>query len=287
MTVELQIPGRMEDRTVVITGASSGVGRAAARELAALGANVAVVGRNPERTDAVAKEIGGTAYVADFQRLSSVRTLAEQLLDDLPQIHVLANNAGGLQPPATTEDGFDATFQQNHLAGFLLTSLLLPRLLDTASNAPEGSVRIIQTASAANLFGRVRIDDLDVSGWDPTGWRRYNTSKLENILFTRELARRLAATPVSAYAFHPGIIGSRFWPQGAAFGWLTSRVSRSPEDGAQPLVRLAASPRPPAPSGNYFQRLKAPGRVARQANDPRIAKQLWTASVERAGLRRD
>jgi NAD(P)-dependent dehydrogenase (short-subunit alcohol dehydrogenase family) len=285
--VELQIPGRMEDRTVVITGASSGVGRAAARELASLGATVAVVGRNPDRTHAVADEVGGKAYLADFQQLASVRSLAEQLLEDLPQIHVLANNAGGLLGPATTVDGFDATFQQNHLAAFLLTSLLLPRLLDTAATAPEGSVRIIQTASTANVFGHVRIDDLDMKVWDPTGWRRYGTSKLENILFTRELARRLAATPVSAYAFHPGFIGSRFGPNNAAFAAISTRLGRSPEDGAQPLVRLAASPRLSAPSGNYFDRLRAPGRVARQANDGRIATQLWAASVERAGLRRE
>ncbi|WP_375400060.1 SDR family NAD(P)-dependent oxidoreductase [uncultured Amnibacterium sp.] len=285
MSVELPAPGRMEDRVVVITGASSGIGRAAARELALLGATIAVVGRNPERTRAVAAEVSGTAYLVDYADLQSVRDLAERLLADLPRIHVLANNAGAIGPRATTRDGFDQTFQQNHLSPFLLTNLLLPRLVDTARDAPPGSVRIIQTSSAGNLFGRVRIDDLDNRHVGPWlgGFTAYGTSKLENILFTRELARRHQGDGISAYAFHPGYVASGFGGDGPVSS-LMKRAAVSPEEGAAPLVRLASTARVPAPSGNYFDRLTAPGRTRRQANDAGLAAALWAESERRSGL---
>lgn len=285
MSVQLPAPGRMEDRTVVITGASSGIGRAAARELALLGAQIAVVGRNPERTRAVAHEVSGTAYLVDYADLQSVRDLAERLLADLPRIHVLANNAGGINPRARTADGFDLTFQQNHLSPFLLTSLLLPRIVRTALDAPPGSVRIIQTSSAGNLFGRVRIDDLDSRHVGPWlgGSTAYGTSKLENILFTRELARRHKDDGVSSYAFHPGFVATGFGGDGPV-STLMKRNAVSPEQGAAPLVRLASAPRVPAPSGNYFDRMKAPGRTRRQADDPQLSAALWAESEVRSGL---
>lgn len=285
MRAVLPAPGRMEGRTVVITGGSSGIGRAAAIELAALGADVVVVGRNPDRTRAVAAEVGGRAYLADFERLDDVRRLGDELLADLPAIHVLANNAGGIGPRRDTVDGFDVTFQRNHLAGFLLTNLLLPRLTATAEDAPAASVRIVQTSSAASASGRIRLDDLDTRrGPWLGGWRAYSASKLENVVFTRELARRLARTPVSAYAFHPGFVASGFGNGGALVS-LGQRWALSPEQGAQPLVRLAAAPDVPAPSGNYFDRLTAPGRLPKQADDLGVAKALWSASEVRAGLR--
>ena len=284
MSVELPPPGRMEGRTVVVTGASSGIGRAAARELALLGAEVAVVGRNPERTEAVAAEVGGIAYLADYDRLDSVRELAARLLADLPRIHVLANNAGGTGPRRRTPDGNDETFQRNHLAGFLLTNLLLDRLRETVAHAPGGSVRIVQTSSGANLIGSVRLDDLDGErGPSLGGFRQYGTSKLENILFTRELARRLGGSGISAYAFHPGFVASSFGGDGPVMA-LAKRNALSPEAGAAPLVRLAATPDVPAPSGNYFDRLRAPGRVARQADDAALSAAFWRASEARTGL---
>lgn len=285
MSVTLPAPGRMEDRTVVITGASSGIGRAAARELALLGATVAVVGRNPDRTRAVAADVSGTAYLVDYADLQSVRDVAEQLLADLPRIHVLANNAGGINPRARTDDGFDRTFQQNHLSPFLLTNLLLPRMIETAKDAPPGSVRIIQTSSAGNLVGRVRIDDLDSRHVGPWlgGFTAYGTSKLENILFTRELARRHQSDNISAYAFHPGYVATGFGGDGPVSS-LMKRSAVSPEEGAAPLVRLASTARVPAPSGNYFDRMTAPGRTRRQANDARLAAALWAESEVRSGL---
>jgi NAD(P)-dependent dehydrogenase (short-subunit alcohol dehydrogenase family) len=285
VSVTLPAPGRMEGRTVVITGASSGIGRAAAIELAALGADVVVVGRDASRTRAVAEQTGGRSYLADFERLDDVRRLADDLLADVPAIHVLANNAGGIGPRRDTVDGFDSTFQRNHLAGFLLTNLLLPRLIATAADAPPASVRIVQTSSGAAKSGRIRMEDLDTRhGPWLGGFRAYSTSKLENVVFTRELARRLAGTPVSAYAFHPGLVASGFGNGGALVS-LGQRFALSPEQGAQPLVRLAAAPDVPSPSGNYFDRLKAPGRLPKQADDPGLAKALWSASEVRAGLR--
>jgi NAD(P)-dependent dehydrogenase (short-subunit alcohol dehydrogenase family) len=269
----------MEGRTVVITGASSGIGRAAARELALLGADVAVVGRNRERTEAVAEETGGRAFLVDFDRLESVRTLGAALLDAYPAIHVLANNAGGMAPRALTADGHDLTFQRNHLAGFLLTELLLERLTATAAAAPVGSVRIVQTSSSAAGFGRVRLDDLENRrGPSLGGWRAYGNGKLENILFTRELARRLAGTGVSAYAFHPGFVATSFGGDGPLMT-LGKRTALSPEEGAQPLVRLSAATTVPAPSGNFFDRLTAPGRTSRLADDAGLAAGLWEASA--------
>lgn len=285
MSVELPVPSRMDDRVVVVTGASSGIGRAAARELALLGAEVAVVGRNPERTGAVAEETGGRAFLADFDRLDSVRELAAALLDAYPRIHVLANNAGSLdQRRQDTADVNGTTFQRNHLAGFLLTALLLDRLRATAADAPPGAVRIVQTSSAANLSGRVRMDDLDGRrGPWLRGFPAYGASKLENILFTRGLARRLSGTGVTAYAFHPGFVATG-WGGDSAIASLTKLAAISPEAGAAPLVRLAATAKVPAPSGNYFDRLRAPGRTNRQADDAGLARALWEESERRSGL---
>jgi NAD(P)-dependent dehydrogenase (short-subunit alcohol dehydrogenase family) len=284
MSVRLQDPSRMEGRTVVVTGASSGIGRAAARELALLGAEVAVVGRNRERTEAVAAETGGRAFLVDYDRLDSVRELGAALLEAYPAIHVLANNAGGMAERALTPDGHDLTFQRNHLGGFLLTSLLLERLQATAAEAPEGSVRIVQTSSAAARSGKVRLDDLENRKvrW-LAGWSAYGAGKLENILFTRELARRLVGTGVSAYAFHPGFVATSFGGDGLLIS-LGKRLALSPEQGAQPLVRLAAAARVPAPSGNFFDRLTAPGRTSPLADDAELARGLWTESARIVGV---
>ncbi|NIJ05458.1 SDR family NAD(P)-dependent oxidoreductase [Frigoribacterium faeni] len=288
MSVTLPAPGRLDDRAVVVTGASSGIGREAARALSELGATVAVVGRNPDRTRAVADEVGGTAYLADFADLSSVRSLADQLLADLPRIHVLANNAGAtISERQRTSDGFELTFQGNHLAPFLLTSLLLPRMVETAADLAAGTVRVVQTSSAGNLFGHVDLDDLDgdEQRW-LGGFRAYGTSKLLNILFTRELARRLGSTGVDAFAFHPGFVASGFGGDGPVMAFA-KRAAVSTEQGAEPLVRLAAAPSVPAPSGNYFDRLRAPGRVAAQAGDRDLMRGLWERSADLLGIPAD
>jgi NAD(P)-dependent dehydrogenase (short-subunit alcohol dehydrogenase family) len=260
-------------KTIVLTGASSGIGAIAAKELARAGWDVAVVGRNPERTKSVADSIGGTAFLADYDRLDDVRALAVQLLATYPRIDVLANNAGGLVGKrADTADGHERTFQHNHLAPFLLTSLLLDRL--TASNA-----RVISTASVANRFGRVNLDDLD-SRKRPYlgGWRAYGTSKLETILFIRELAKR---SKLTAYSFHPGSVSTSFGldsAAGRAAMRLASFTQISPEAGAVPLIQLASSADLDAPNGSYFDGLTPGGSTARQASDAKLAAELWDAT---------
>jgi NAD(P)-dependent dehydrogenase (short-subunit alcohol dehydrogenase family) len=273
--------GPVQGRTIVITGASSGLGAAAARELAARGATVAVVGRNPERTNAVAQDIGGTPFLADYDELEQVRALAGALLERYETIDVLANNAGGLVARrGTTVDGHERTFQHNHLAPFLLTGLLLPRL-----RASSG--RVISTASAANLAGRVRIDDLDRTH-SPylAGWPAYGTSKLETLMFIEELARR--EPEISAYAFHPGYVSTNFGTELALIRFANfvsgNRLGISPERGGAPLVHLASTPEVGVPSGTYFDGLKPGGRTAPQAGDAALAAALWDASARMAGL---
>lgn len=288
----------LHGRTMIVTGASSGIGAVTARTLIAWGAEVAVVGRNPERTRAVAEQIGGTPFVADFDRLDDVRKLAGQLLERYPQIHVLMNNAGGLvSERALTVDGYERTFQSNHLAPFLLTRLLLPRLIATAA-ALQGPgepvafhppVRIISTASVAHRFGQLRPDDLD---WAKRrwfgGWSAYGTSKLATILFMRELAARTAGTGVGAYSVHPGFVATSFGDDSRLMKLSNALPgggpARTSESGAVPLIRLAAAPTIDSPTGTYFDRLRPSRRTSRQARDGGLARWMWEESVRRTGV---
>jgi len=263
-------------KTIVITGASAGIGASAAARLAGEGWDVAVVGRNRERTTRVAASVGGTPFVADFDRLDDVRALAAGLLEHYPRIDVLANNAGGLvSTKGLTADGHERTLQHNHLAPFLLTTLLLERLV--ASDA-----RVVNTASLMNLVGTVRLEDME---WTARpwlgGWRAYGTSKLATILFTKELARR---TGLSAYSFHPGYVSTGF---GADDRLMKISQAIRPggfgipvEQGAEPLVLLATGAGVAAPSGTYFDQLKPNGATRRQAHDADLAAGLWIKSEQ-------
>lgn len=269
-------------KTIVITGASSGIGAAAARALADRGARVAVVGRNAERTRDIARAVGGDAFVADFASFDSVDALGADLLDRYDAIDVLANNAGGLVATrTTTADGHEQTIQVNHLSPFLLTRILLPRLLETAS--PSRPVRVISTASVANVWGRLRLDDLDwvARHWNG-GWRAYGAAKVATILFTRELARRTEGTGVSAFAFHPGFVATGFGADSPVMklaGVLGyARTALTPEAGAAPLVELASASTELAASGTYFDGLRAGGRTSRLATDDALARSLWDLS---------
>ncbi|CAN5344604.1 SDR family oxidoreductase [soil metagenome] len=275
--------GPLDGTTIVITGASSGLGRAAALELAGRGAHIAVVGRNEERTREVAERAGGRPFFADFDRLDDVRRLADELLANYPQIHVLANNAGGLvSKRGLSADGHERTFQHNHLAPFLLTNLLLARLTETRG-------RVISTASVANLAGRFDLDNLESSkGPYLGGWRAYGTSKLETIMFVRELAKRTADTGVDAFSFHPGYVSTSFGANNPLIR-LANFASRnnlglSPEQGAAPLVHLATTRDVGVPSGTYFDGLKANGRMLRIASDDAATAALWSASATLVGL---
>jgi NAD(P)-dependent dehydrogenase (short-subunit alcohol dehydrogenase family) len=275
-------------RTVVITGASSGIGAVAAANLAAAGDRVAVVGRNPERTRAVAEPIGGTPFLADFDRLDDVRALAGALLERYETIDVLANNAGGLNHRRErTADGHERTLQANHFAPFL-TALLLPRLRHTASLGRD--VRIIATASVAHRFGDLRLDDLDWSRrpWRG-GWPAYGAAKIATILFTERLAELLTGTGIAAYSFHPGFVVTNFGATsplirlGAAI--TGGRYGIAPAAGAAPLERLAAEAEVGAPTGTYFDRFRANGKRSEQARDAQLGRELWTVTERIVGVR--
>ena len=200
----------MAGRTVLVTGGTGGIGKATALGLAVLGAHIAVAGRDPTRTQDAVREIraagGGRvdAFVADLSIQSEVRRLAGEVLERLPRIDVLVNNVGGYwNTRHLTADGLERTFALNHLAPFLLTSLLIDRLRGSAP------ARVVTIASNAHKLGRIDFDDLQGER-AYSGARAYNQSKLANLLFSYELARRLAGTGVTANALHPGVVSTSF-----------------------------------------------------------------------------
>jgi NAD(P)-dependent dehydrogenase (short-subunit alcohol dehydrogenase family) len=272
-------------RVVVVTGASDGIGAAAARVLARRGDDVVVVGRSPGKTHAVAEEVGAEYHVADFAYLDQVRDLAAGLQARHPRIDVLINNAGliaGARRTATA-DGHELTFQVNHLAPFLLTVLLEERLV-----AARG--RVITTSSSASTArgAAVAVDDLDMTErYD--GLRAYQASKLANVLFARELARRWGPLGVSAAAVHPGMVRSQWGRSGPVAVRLVMNsplrlAMRSPERGADTLVWLSTSvPGQDWQSGGYFADRK-PTVANRAADDRDLAAELWDRSALMCGL---
>ena len=272
-----------EPRTIIITGASDGIGAAAARMLSAAGNRVVVVGRSAEKTKAIARELGTDYFLADFAKLDDVRTLAASLLEKYPRIDVLANNAGGIMGDRElTVDGYEKTLQINHLAPFLLTSLLMERLI-------ESTATVINTASVANvLFGKIDIDDLDLEKkYSPN--LAYGNGKLANILFTQELDRRYAAAGISTAAFHPGVVKTGFASGSTTvmrviYRTVLNRFLLSAEKGADSLVWLAtATPGREWKRGEYYEK-RRPARKNRQASDPVLSRQLWERSAERVGI---
>jgi NAD(P)-dependent dehydrogenase (short-subunit alcohol dehydrogenase family) len=272
---------RLDGRVAVITGASSGVGAAAARKLSALGATVAVVGRSAAKTNAVASEIGAEAFTVDFASLAGVRKLADALLDRYPRIDILANNAGGQALRfELTEDGHETTFQINYLAPFLLTQLLIDRL------AESDDARVISTSSSRHSAGRITIDDLNGENTRYRPFAAYGNWKLGNVLFTRELARRTEGTSITATAFHPGAVASDFFRNdgGPLATVLKSRILRklmiTPDHGADPLVHLATLDNPRAVNGAYFDRLTHREPKGAQATDDDLARRLWDRTAD-------
>jgi len=279
---------------VVITGATRGIGQAAAVELARQGAEVAIVGREPERVRAVAEQAGaaGSApvhqHVADLTLMSEVRSLAEELRSAYERIDVLANNAGALfASRQVTSEGFERTFALNHLAPFLLTNLLRDRLTTGHDVAGGARGRVVTTASDAHKSGRLDLDDLQSEN-SYAAMRVYGTSKLCNILFTRELARR--APELTANCFHPGVVRTGFGKnENGIWKVLTTLGSpffRSPERGARGLVWLALSPEGGELTGAYLEDEKVTEPNA-QAQDDQLARGLWERSAELVGLSAD
>jgi NAD(P)-dependent dehydrogenase (short-subunit alcohol dehydrogenase family) len=263
----------MTEQTIVITGASDGIGAAAARELAAQGNRVIVVGRSPQKTADVARSIGAEHLTADFASFAEVRILAEQLLERYDRIDVLANNAGGLMGKRTvTIDGHELTMQVNHYSPFLLTSLLHERLI-------ESKARIINTSSAANRFGKLDLNNIELeTRYSPE--KAYGNSKLANILFTRELHARYAEAGIVTAAFHPGVVASNFAADSSswlslAYGRFAKRFLLSSEQGADTLVWLAtASPDTEFTPGETYEK-RAVLKINPQAFDVDVAARLW------------
>lgn len=266
--------------TIIITGASDGIGAASARQLKANGHQVVIVGRSRAKTEALGRELAVSVHVADYTRLADVRRLASEL-ERYERIDVLANNAGGIMGERrVTEDGFEKTFQVNHLAPFLLTQLLLPRLI--ASRAS-----VIQTTSvAANMYGSTfDISDLNHErSYQPH--LAYGDGKLANILFTRELHRRHHAEGLSAVAFHPGVVRSSFASDTTHLmrfvyhSPLKYLVTISPEASGRRLTALAEGrPGVDWQRGEVYDG-KKPMPVKFKDDDGKIARQLWERSEE-------
>jgi NAD(P)-dependent dehydrogenase (short-subunit alcohol dehydrogenase family) len=279
----------MTGKTIVITGATSGIGEVAAVRLAAEGARIVLIARDRQRAAETLRRLevsapgrGHTVHYADLSRLAQMKRVAQEILAREQQIDVLVNNAGALfNQRALTEDGLERTFATNHLAYFVVTNLLLERL-----QASPGA-RIISTASAAHERSTLDFADLQ-SARGFSGMRVYGRSKLMNILFTRELARRLVGTGVTANCLHPGFVATRFGD--ASGGWLFHTMLRAakgfaltPEKGAETLTYLASSQEVQNVSGAYFVRCRqvTPSRAAQSAED---ARRLWEVSAQIAGV---
>ncbi|MEO6951107.1 MAG: SDR family oxidoreductase [Polyangia bacterium] len=271
----------MTDKVVLITGATAGIGRQTALELAKLGAHVIIVARNPDKKKRVVEELKqqrGNAnidsFLADLSSMHSIRELAKAVLAKYPRIDVLVNNAGAINlARETTIDGYERTFATNHLAYFLLSQLLLPAL----EAAPSG--RIVNVSSDAHRAGRIDFSDLQAEK-SYSMFKVYGRSKLANIYFTRELARRLAGTRVTVNALHPGFVASDFLTKEGPWGWLKPVLNLfaiSVEKGARTSIWLASSPDVQGVTGKYFY--KCAEKVPRSfALDDAAAAQLWAAS---------
>lgn len=272
-------------KQVLITGATNGIGLSAAQSLAALGWNVGIVGRDEGRTRKVAARLQTAGrgrpvdtFIADLSSQAQARRLAAQVLDRYPKLDVLVNNAGAMfTSRQLSVDGIEMTWALNHLAPFLLTSLLLDRLKNSAP------ARVITTASAAHQGASIPFDDLNAER-SYRGFSRYGETKLANILFTAELARRLEGMGVGAACFHPGLVATNFNSNNGLLnrlGMLMLRpVSRSVETGAETLVWLVAAER--IASGGYYYDMQ-PRRPSPEGQDAGAARRLWEVSVAQCG----
>jgi retinol dehydrogenase 14 len=279
----------MAGKTVLITGGTGGIGKATAVGLARLGARVAITGRDPARAEAAAADIRAAsgnsavdAHAADLSGKAEVRRLAAGVLDAYPRLDVLVNNVGGFwNTRHVTADGLEHTFAVNHLAPFLLTHLLLDRLI---ASAPA---RIVTVSSGAQAMGRIDFDDPQGER-SYSGQRAYNQSKLANVMFTYELARRLAGTGVTANVLHPGVVRTAFGAEDPArwqrvFLPLVRPFLKTPERGARTSIYLASSSEVDGVSGRYFANSKAE-TSSRASYDTAAQARLWQLSVDLAGL---
>jgi NAD(P)-dependent dehydrogenase (short-subunit alcohol dehydrogenase family) len=269
----------------VITGATSGIGEVAATQLAAAGARIVLTARDPARAARTLDQLRGVgptvehvAVLGDLSQLGEAKRVAREVAAAVPVIDVLINNAGAIFPQRrVTSDGLERTFALNHMAVFIMTNALL----DNLQRAP--SARIVTTSSDAHRTGKLDFDDLQTSKRAYTIFRAYSASKLCNVLFTRELARRLKGTKVTANAVHPGFVKSRFYEVGfGAFEVLRPLVNLfaiSPQKGAETLVHVAVSRDLENVSGEYFVKCRSV-RPSKAAEDSSVAARLWEVSEQ-------
>lgn len=290
----------MRGKVVVITGATSGIGRVAAERLAGMGARMVVIARDRargaatlERLRSINRSVEHKVHYADLSRLTEMKRVAAEIATDEPRIDVLINNAGALFGSRhLTEDGLELTFATNHLAYFVVSLGLLDRL---RASAPS---RVINTSSNAHKKATLDFDDLQsarayqASLWRTLwsggpGFKVYALSKLCNILSTREMARRLEGTGVTVNCLHPGFVDTRFGDESGGFiSWgirTAKHIAISPEKGAETLVYLASSPEVAEVTGQYFYQCR-PATPTRQAQDDRAARVLWQESERLSSL---
>lgn len=290
----------MKGKVIVITGATSGIGQVAAASLAAMGARIVQIARNRDRGELAVKRLREQApaahsiHFADLSRLSEMKRVAAEIAAAEPRIDVLINNAGAMfGSRQLTPDGLEMTFALNHMAYFVLTEGLRERLLISAP------ARVVNTASDAHEPFALDLNDLQSERayrgnflqslrYGGAGFKVYGRSKLCNILFTRELARRLAGTGVTANCLHPGFVATRFGDQTG--GWisfairLAKRFALTPQQGAETLIYLASSPEVAAVTGEYFDKCH-PRKPSTAAQDDATARRLWEETARLAGIK--
>jgi len=272
----------MQGKVVVITGGTSGIGRVAAERLAMLGARLVLIARERQRGEATLARLkalaAGTAHslhYADLARLAEAKRVGEEIAAAEPRVDVLINNAGAIfSRRQVTADGLERTFALNHMSYFVLTRVLRDRLIAAAP------ARIVNTASNAHRAGHLDFGDLQSTKAYPP-FRVYGTTKLCNILFTRELARRLSGDGVTANSLTPGLVATRWGDEAGGLYALGARIvkffGKSAEVGAQTLVYLATSPEVATESGQFFDDCR-PGKLTAEAQDDTVARRLWSES---------
>lgn len=279
----------MQNKTVVVTGGTNGIGLETARGLARAGADVHIIGRSQERIDAAVASIKASTdkgsirgWKADLSSQASIHALAPRLLGALPRIDVLVNNAGALfMKRELSAEGVEMTWALNHLNYFTLTHLLL----EAVKSAPAG--RIVNVSSAAHLSGQIRFDDPEFrTGY--AGFAAYSQSKLANVMFTNALARRLAGTGVTANSLHPGGVATGFAKNNgglamAFMGTVWKLFALSAEKGAATPVFLASSPTVAGQSGNYYVRSKS-APMSSAAADESAQERLWVMTAKQTGI---
>ncbi|HEY3803356.1 MAG TPA: SDR family oxidoreductase [Kofleriaceae bacterium] len=269
-------------KNFIITGANTGIGKVTANALAERGAHVILACRSLAKTQPVLDEIGSNAEFLelDLADLASVRRAADELLAKNIPIHGLINNAGLAGQRGTTKDGFELTFGTNHLGHYLFTRLLLDRIKSS------GAARIVNVSSQSHYDAKqIDWEALRAPTKTPTGLREYSVSKLANVLFTKELARKLEGTTVTTYAVHPGVVATDVWRKiPGPFRWLMKRFMISPQQGAHSSLRAATAPELATESGRYYHADGKEKRPAKLADDVELAHMLWQRSAEWTGL---